>query len=426
MSSVKSYSNQTNGKAITLKNLLLFGMLFTLVFDYRRSVADSSSLVVFLSLINIFCSASLILIINNYKKKILLYFFPVIFFILTASLSGIARNQTVYSVAAQIIPAIIFLQTAFVFSSILKTNENDSYILNLIVLSGIFSSIWKLLFGLSYTGLNLEEVRYQIISGATIMLFSYAVASLVVEKRKYMWLSLFLSLGIVFLSLTRTYILVFVFASFFAMLSLPSNRIKANLIKSFSMILVFVLIVFFLQLFFPSISDRWVQRFFSYQSTGGEDITTLTRIAEINGQIQYMKNDILGFIFGFGIAAPTEWSGIEMSHLYRILGIEAEAEGYSYGHNFYVGCIYVGGIIAGLLFISLLLFIPLITFFKIKRTFNFLPQNERFIALFSLCAVLGYSFYGLLGGTLGDRSMSFYYGIVFGLLLSFNTRKLNI
>lgn len=423
MSSVKSYSNQNGGKTITLKSLLLFGMLFTLVFDYRRSVADSSSLVIFLSLINIFCSASLILILNSFKKKILYYSFPILLFIITSTISGIMRDQSIYSVFAQILPAVIFFQTVLVFSSIIQEQSESINILKLIVLSGVLSGIWKLIFTFSYSGLNLEDVRYQIISGATIMLFSYAVTCFIIEKRKYMWVALFLSLGVVFISVTRTYILVFAFSAFITALCLPSSRLKSNLIKCCFLVFALIFSLFILQLFFPSISERWIQRIFSYQSTGGEDITALTRIAEINGQIDFMKRDFLGFLFGFGIAAPTEWSGKEMAHLYTILGIDAESEGYSYGHNFYIGCMYVGGVFSGILLIFTLLYSPLKGLVKLKKYFNKLSQNERFLAVFSICAVLGYSAFGLLGGTLGDRVMSFYYGVVFGLLLAFNTLK---
>lgn len=418
-----SYSSGRN--KLNLENVLFFCMMFSLIFDYRRSDVDSSSLVVILSLINVFCSSSLILLIRKFEKNVIYTLLPIWTFIFIAISSGIMRDQSVYSVFAQILPAVIFLQTAFVCSSYISYNSNSKNFLNIVILSAIFSGIWKFLFSFSYLDLNIEDVRYQIISGATILLFSYAITSFVIKKRKYMWLSLFLSLGVVFISVTRTYILVFLFSIFVTAFALPSSRLKNNFFKGIFLLIVLIGSIFLLQFFVPSVADRWLERIFSYQSTGGEDLTTLTRIAEINGQIKYMKEDILGFIFGFGIAAPTEWSGIELTHIYALLGAGAESRGYSYGHNFYVGCIYVGGIIFGTLLISILLYAPLKGLIKLKRVYYYLNDSERFLAMFSICAVLGYSAFGLLGGTFGDRVMSFYYGIAFGLLVRFNTAFIN-
>lgn len=419
-------SSYSSGRSkVNLENILFFCMMFSLIFDYRRSDVDSSSLVVILSLINVFCSSSLILLIKKFEKNVIYTLLPIWTFIFISISSGIMRDQSIYSVLAQILPAIIFLQAAFVCSSYVPYNSNSDNFLNIIALSAIFSGIWKFLFSFSYLDLNLEDVRYQIISGATILLFSYAITSFVIKKRKYMWLSLFLSLGVVFISVTRTYILVFLFSIFVTTLALPSSRLKNHFFKGIFLLIVLIFSIFLLQIFVPSVDDRWLERIFSYQSTGGEDLTTLTRIAEINGQIKYMKEDILGFIFGFGIAAPTEWSGIELTHIYALLGAGAESRGYSYGHNFYVGCIYVGGIIFGTLLIAILLYAPLKGQIKLKRVYYYLNDSERFLAMFSICAILGYSAFGLLGGTFGDRVMSFYYGIAFGLLVRFNTAFIN-
>lgn len=411
-------------KNITWQNLFLIMVLFSLIFDYRRAEGDAFGFVVVFGLINII--AGLLFIFNKriFNTSFIKISIPFFLFAISSSIVGLVRGQELYAVLAQILPILIFTNVFLVCASYANNSEDLLKLMQLMVISGLMAAVWKVFFAFSYYGLDMENVRYQILSGSTIILFVYGIASFIIKKSKYAMLSLFLSLGVVFISVTRTYILIFLIILLISSLCVPFKNYGVILYKGLLTLFLIVLSVVFLSTIQPSFEDRWVSRLFS-DDAGGSDLTSLTRIAEINGQIEFLKNDIWGTMFGFGIAANTYWSGDELNQILAILGSNFDTVGKSYGHNTYVGIWYVGGLIFGLPIIIILLLTPLLGLIKLKKYYSNIEQNEKFVAFFSICSVFGFVFYGLLGGTFGDRSMSLYYGISMGLLIRFIYLKIS-
>lgn len=406
----------------SVNEILFFLLFFTIIFDFR-STSDSSNLpVAILGITNFISGLILILRKNKIEKRIMIFLIPFWFFSIGSTLVGLLRGQDFFSVFAQIIPVLLFCNIALIVAIFSENFEKLMGILNLSILSAVISAIWKLFFSFYYYDLNIETVRYQIISGATILLFSYGASSFILQKQKMMFFSILLSLGVVFISVTRTYILVFLISMLLAFFSLPLNVIFIKLRKFINAI--FILFCLFILFYFiePLIIERWVARIFSSNDSGGEDITSLTRIAEMKGQLEYLSNDILGLFFGFGISANTYWSGQELHKIIYTLGVKFETVGYSYGHNLYVGSLYVGGVIFSTPMLLCILFTPLYGIYFLKKNYNKMDKYHIFILFLSIFSVLGYLVYGMMAGLLGDRSIAFYYGIAFGLLI----RSLNI
>lgn len=407
---------------LSINSILFFLLFFTIIFDFRSSSDTSNLPVAILGITNFISGLILILKKNKIEKRIMIFLIPFWFFSIGSTFVGLLRGQEFFSVFAQIIPVLLFCNVALIVAIFSENFEKLMRIVNISILSAIFSAIWKLFFSFYYYDLNIETVRYQIISGATILLFSYGASGFILQKQRMMFFSLLLSLGVVFISVTRTYILVFLISILLAFFSLPLKLMFIKLRKFINAI--FVLFVLFILFYFtePLIVERWVARIFSSRETGGQDITSLTRIAEIKGQLEYLFNDILGFLFGFGISANTYWSGQELHEIISTLGVNFETVGYSYGHNLYVGSLYVGGVIFSIPMLFCILFTPLYGIYFFKKNYNKMESYHIFILFFSICSVLGYLVYGMMAGLLGDRSIAFYYGIAFGLLI----RSLNI
>lgn len=99
--------------------------------------------------------------------------------------------------------------------------------------------------------------------------------------------------------------------------------------------------------FEPEIAARWITRLGSSDRIGF-DLTGATRIAEATYQIQRLAQDSLGLFFGFGHAAETYFAGPAAKLVASVLGASgADYSGHGYGHNFYVGLVYVGGLLFG-------------------------------------------------------------------------------
>lgn len=398
---------------ITWRDFLFFMMLAPLVFDFRSN--EGSIFVILLGLISLISGILYILYKRNFNAKILLVISIFWIFIITSCLVGVVRGQELYSILAQIMPLVLFSNAALIYSDYFDINNSRS--INIVLFLSVISAIWKLIFSIFYYGLDVENMRYQILSGSIILLYSYGIASFLISKKPFGAFVLLLSLGIVFASVTRSFILVFIVSTFIPIFFLNSSKYIISTLFRFSVVsLISVLLLSFI---LPDFTERWISRLIGLGEEKSGDITSLTRLAEIEGQIHYLKNDIWGLFFGFGIAAPTEWMGEGLATLITLLGPNFNTIGYSYGHNIYVGIIYVGGLLFGIPLISLLLLLPLLFYIKAKKYQKLMSVNEKFFLFFTFFSILGFSVYGLLGGTFGDRSMSIYYGIVFGLMLKF-------
>lgn len=400
-----------------LNFILFFIMLFSLAFDYRS--IDGSLIVIVLGLVNVVVGFLLILSQRQFNKKV---FYLISFFWLFAiitSLVGILRGQGSYSVLAQILPFVIFCNTAIIYASFIHRNDDFVEIVKLSIWVAIFSMIWKPFFAIYYYSLNFTEVRYQIISGACIFLFAYGLSCIITKKNKnpiISIISIIFPIIIVLVSVTRTYIFVFFLMLILGLFLFNVKRGILIFLKSGVLFSIVICISLFI---FPEAGDRWFGRLFNLKQDGLNDLTSLTRLAEINGQIYHLKNDFLGLLFGLGIAAKTEWMGDAFYEVLLILGSNFEGVGGSYGHNVYVGLIYVGGLVFGMPIIILLLSILFLSIFKFKKNHMRMSEDKKHLLLFSILSVFGYSLYGVLGGTFGDRSMALFYGISFGILLSF-------
>jgi len=404
--------------APSFRSLLLIGLLFTLVADFRRAEGDTNLLVVIMGLSNIVFGAALIATERYHHRRVLTMAVPFIIFAVASCTIGVLRGQDLYAVLAQAVPVIIFTQTFVIFATYPRTTDRLNQLISLSIISGLLAAVWKVVFAFSYYGLTEGTVRYQILSGASVLLFSYAVASFLTGGRKYMWPAMIMSLGVVFASVTRTYLVIFAVSGAIAIMLLPASHAKRSLMRAISLLLAIAGCLCVLKFVFPELGERWLQRIFSYREVG-VDVTSLTRIAEAKGQLQELSNSPLGTTFGFGMLGKINWSGEEVNTLVSILGSNASTAGVSYGHNFYTGLIFVGGIVFGLP-VALVIFGTLIrSYRKLRRQYAGLSGEERFAALFSVAATSGYVCFGFMGGTFGDRSISFYYAVATGLMLRF-------
>ena len=91
--------------------------------------------------------------------------------------------------------------------------------------------------------------------------------------------------------------------------------------------------------------------------------------------------------------------------------------GHGYGHNFYVGLIYVGGLIFGLPVIISLFRVLLVRLSFARSRLSEMTLDDRFCLVWGLTAFAGYIGYGFLGGTFGDRAISMNAGVAVGLML---------
>lgn len=395
--------------------LLLWVYLGLLIFDFRRTADDGSSVVVVLGLANLGLGLVIVARIGTLSRRSVNWMLPMMAFALASTLTGVLRGQAVYAVLSHLAPLLIFIVAVLVVSNL--RNEAASLLLPSIAFIALLSTAWKLVFGFSYTGLDIETIRYQIISGALPLLFAYGVTGILVERRKWTALAIGLSLLVIALSVTRTYLVVFAVSSFAAMLAIPISALGRTIRRGLILFMVGAVALFAIGLAYPEVIERWTTRMVTNESIGF-DLTGATRLAEATDQLQKLDADLLGLLFGFGQAAETRFAGHAAQLVESVLGSDGvRYVGYGYGHVFYVGLIYVGGLVFALPVLGCFLLLLWRTIRRSRRTWKNMPMEARFATIWGVSAFAGYLFWGFFGATWGDRAISFYFGISMGIAI---------
>jgi len=412
--------------SVSLRTVLFAAMMGSMVFDYRRLSLDTGGFVVIMGVLSILFAGALILHIRVVSRLVIMWTLPFLLFLVVAILSGVLRKQPLYSVIAASTPVVIFVLSAAAVASYPRTPEDLPHMMNMIVGFALLAAIWKVMFGFIYYGLTISDVRYQVLSGATPLLFAYAVTSFLVHYRRFTITALALSLGIVAISVTRTYLVVFFVSGVAALLCIPKKYMEKTIPRILLGLIALAAVIFAIYLFEPVLVKRWILRL-SVRSSFGFDLTGATRLAEANYQITRLRQDLSGLWFGFGMFAETRFSGLNARLVESILGAKGlDYLGHGYGHNFYVGLVYVGGVIAGGLAALTLFLAPIKGAAKARRMrLEEATSVTRFAWIWGVSACAGYIGYGFLGGTFGDRSISLFYGLAMGLLFSRNFRTPN-
>jgi len=391
--------------------------IFLLAFDIR-SIEGSSKLFIILR-------ASLGLLIGFFalrKIKYNKYSFNLIIITLIFSsyifLVGLIRGQEVFQLFSLTMPYFFFLLGLIIVSSSLRDLTDLKKLINLIFIFILISAIYRVSYVLAFQKIPLEEARYAIISPTIILLFSYGITSLLFGYKRNWLIPISLSIFIILLSVTRTYLLVFIAIFIFAIAILRIAPIIRNIGVSGTIISISFIFLFGTFSVTSAFLDIWENRLLFGDSILS-DPTFLTRIAEIMFQVRVLLESNINIIFGMGAAAETRFASEFYTALSMIFPQDYEYLGAGVGHNNYIGLIYVGGIFLGLTFIYHQFhamwesFIFLRIFFKKTQT----KRSETFLALWGSFSTFGYLSYGMLGGTFGDRLGSLSFGIAFGLML---------
>ena len=393
-------------------------MLFLLAFDIRSFEGDSKLFIIIraaLGLIFGFLAMRKIKPNVNSKNLILVaaFFGSYIFFI------GLIRGQEIFQLFALTMPYAFFLLSILIVSSSLRDIDSLEKLINTIFIIALISVIFRILYVTVYAGISIDEARYTIISPALILLFSYGLTSLLYGYKKNWLLPISISTFITLLSVTRTYLLVFLCIFIFAICVLRLKSIIKNI--GLPSVLIFGTTFFILGglSITSSFLDVWSGRLTFDDGGILADPTLLTRVAEITFQIRVLLENNLNMIFGMGVAAETRFAQEFYDLLSMVFREDYEYIGAGVGHNNYVGLVYVGGIILGSLFVLSQLNTMLVSFTYLRKSFRDIriKNSESFIALWGAFSTIGYLSYGMFGGIFGDRLASLSFGIAYGLML---------
>jgi hypothetical protein len=393
------------------KLLLLTLVCLTIVPDFRRIEGDDNPFVMIMGIANVLLGTWYCVLYHHFTTRLFLWVSTFVLLIGVGIITGILYGQETYFVLSHTIPVLSFMFAAIAGHSLHGDAEKKAAI-GIILAVGLVAAAVKFVVGFYYYDLDIENVRYQIIAGSIPLLFAYGFAGMFSKGRKLALLSISIALFIVALSVTRAYIIVFGISALVCIYSY--SRTASRLSGTLVLVIATSILAVTLTELFPGVLGRWTYRMTN--SGFDVDLTAAFRVAEAEFQLRRLWSDGEGLLFGFGHAAKTGLAGDNVRLIAGELGREAtNFSSFGYGHNLYVGLLYVGGLVGG---------VPVVVaFFQLlwkglrhARQASASP-TDKFLLIWGVSAFAGYLVAGMLAGTFGDRSISFFFGVSAGLVL---------
>ena len=394
--------------------MLYYLFLFPLSIDFKGEDGGTSIIQILLTLTClIFGIITYIKNKNKYTNRIYdINKMLIIVFLISSVLVMFFMNVEFNRYIRIIMPYILYY-IGFIVGGTICNERNFSKIIDITIIASFISIIFTFIYGLISSGVSISEIRYQILSTNIYILIPIIFYDVfILERNKinnlFYLLMIFLLL---LLSSTRSWILAFIilFLCAFYIGSIVNKKPFFNKISR--LIIIFLIPFIIIVYFFPETIERIIGRVLSYEDNGF-DMTSATRLAEIDSQWNLWLSSIATIIFGNGFGATYTFSGSSHDQLYALFGNQLNLTDVNWwfpGHNLWIYSLFCGGIIFGLIIPYLLISM---LYKSAVNSFKF-PHKKYNIFFFLIFLSVILSTIG--GNAFGSRGFSLYIGLFMGI-----------
>ncbi|MCW1383264.1 O-antigen ligase family protein [Novosphingobium sp. KCTC 2891] len=337
----------------------------------------------------------------------------VLLFLIVGTASGLVYGQQSSEILRTAIGTVLYLTTAFATCRVVASQDLRMVRLLLAWLSlgyVVMAVVSERIVG---GPIDFSMVRFQILSGATIPVLGYIDCLFLFGLGAVELVSLGLGGLLVFLSVTRTYLLV-------ALLQFSTLlRGIRNLVGPRTLLLVALGVVATIGVVSQGSGGltRWTDRFTDNQSRSGEDFSYYTRQSEWSFMYDAFVASTKETVFGHGFAARTTWwFPKEAGGRY--------AQSIGFGHNQYLSILFIGGLAGGaaLLLVQCIQFIQsVLLLVRISMSRN-ARSDLLFLAAWGAAIIVGMFGANILSSVLGNRGWGLWYGLGTGLFIGARAR----
>jgi hypothetical protein len=341
--------------------IILYVLPFALDF---KGVEDGGSFAQFFYLALVFISAAVLLLgLIRQKKKftvpravksvVVVWWSYLISSVLTAIVSDVEFGNYIRVLMPFVLCGISMLLSVLFYSR----GRDLTFFFYATMIAVVISVIWTPIYTFGVLGIPVAGNRYQMLSPVLPVLLGYFLCVLV-SRRGFSipgLIALMVFVSLVALSVSRSYLIVFVLTSsylYFVMPNFYRHIIKRKLVLiSFFSCGVFVFLVPILEAIKPGFIFSWVDRLFGVRDLLGFDPTTMTRLAEYKGQMDILLDDPVKLLLGAGLGSEYRWSSSYFTFLSEIFSLRdlEELVPWEVGHSLWVYSLYSGGLMFGFL-----------------------------------------------------------------------------
>jgi hypothetical protein len=330
---------------------------------------------------------------------------------------GVVRGQAPTMIVTTALPLLLYVGALVLTYDALSLSEDVARIRSLILSIALCSVVLKPFIHYYTSGdVTVSEVRFQIVSGAMILVMAHCVAALFTTFRFKDMVIVSVVISILAAAVTRSYLLVAIgMLAFNALLSRGSvsttRLLRAAFMVAFTLVLVSVTTADSCQV----VVERWQDRL-TKQEDLDYDITTASRLAEVAFQIETVTSSVDQMLFGSGIAAPTQGTG-EYADFFFSLFPDEEFFSVGFGHNGPVSVVFVAGLfVGGIAILIMLWWLWCAGSFTKRFLRNATASREAFIGCWASTSIVGALVLSLSGGIFTQRTDSIYLGVSLGML----------
>ncbi|WP_100868517.1 hypothetical protein [Novosphingobium kunmingense] len=334
-------------------------------------------------------------------------------FMIAGFLSGMLRNQSYDAMIRNVIPTFVYVTTFYATVRVVMSQDLRRLrkLLAIMCLGYVVSGV--LVYWAIEGRLDLSNVRFQILSGATIAALSYVECLVLFGLTMTEWGALVSGLAAVFLSVTRTFLVTALF-QFVSLVPGAFRLFSRRVIVLSGAALILVAAAATVGAFGVA---RWTDRLATPGSERSTDATLFTRQSETRYMLDAFTANAQSVLIGNGLAAETTY------YLPNEIGGGA-AHSVGFGHNQHVSILFIAGLLGG----GMLLFVHLV---QMVQSFRFMAAlsrlADRHSDLLFLCAwgalmIIGAMATNSFSSILGNRSASVWYGLGTGLFIGGRAR----
>lgn len=413
------------------RRFLLWGFVLPLAFDFKKFNETEGTVIQIILLCTSLAFGGLYVMLEEQSLKVipyksslrrivLLWWIYIAFSPLPIFIFGVNIEQFL----KVLLPFVLFGVALSVMCSLERRMIEPSVIFYMLLWAGLLGAVWRVIFAIGVTGLKIETIRWQILHPSIPFLLGFGVSGYYLKRHIALsTISLLMGLSIAVLSVTRSYIITLfcIFLAIFlieiqkySLLAVMQRILSGRVI--FKTLFILTIAVLMMINFRSDIISVWIIRFTEHSALNGIDLTMVTRIAEIKGQLFLLTRNYLTLLIGNGIGNDYQ---LDFSTLAQLpFKLDQDISWFS-GHSTWIYTFFSSGLFLGTIF-------PFVLIIGAKNGYK--AASQQFNTIHSACSVTAFivfmSYFGqsFTANLLHERYGALILGIVVGTMFIYSKR----
>ncbi len=416
-----------------IERLCLWMFIFSFCFDFRGNDAGGSAAQYVFALVSGVTTISLIVMLLRRKfvpasrdlKRMTIFWWVYLTSTVIFMIVHLLTNDSNVTLERYIRIALPYFLCGLSLLNIYvlqKANIHPSEVLLPSICCTIISSFWHFYYAIKIADLDINRIRYQMLSPMAPFEFAYGfVGIFLLQRLRFLSvLALIVSTASIVVSATRTYIFTvlacvigLIFLQRYNPIKMSPRAVVRGTLSAGAIVLIAISVFVIIITTRPEIVTVWQSRFLA-ESSGTEDVTLLTRISEARGAWHALTEDPIYLLFGKGMGAAYYWD-----RTYRLQisahGVFPDEPTWGGTDSEWPWALFISGFLFSPMVLGLYLFSLHKSWQLAKLYVHFPKPSDKTLIVVPFFVCVAYFSQSFTSMPLGDRSSAQNFGLAIGL-----------